>query len=571
MEPGAARAVEAIPATLADSLMARLDRLATAKEVAQRAAVLGREFSYPLLAAVAGLEAAALRQGLTKLVEAEIVFVRGKPPQATYTFKHALVQEAAYGSLLKRTRQQLHARVAQALEAQFPEPAAGELGIVARHYEAAGLQDQAVAYYQQAGEQAAARSAHEEAVAHLRRAITVLNRLPERDHDGREAGLQRALAPSLTAVRGYAHPETEATYERARVLYSAAGDRENSSWALHGLANVCLNLAKFQRALDLIEQALEVTETAQGDVYIAAAHAQKSTIYYYQGRFGAALEHAETATRLYGPAGHYRPGVFSPFGADESVGSQSSSAWTLWQLGYPDQALARARESIEFATMLDHPFSIAHARFFEVVVQWMRRDVVAQRQTAEELIRFASAQRFPLFVGVATTFRGHALGNPAGIIDGLTRAAGTGTQCGAPMIFTVLAEAYQGCGNLTEALGAVETGLAIAAQTGQPFFDAELHRLQGEITLKIVDSPQPRVESQKTAEECFHRALDIARAQEAKSIELRAATSLARLWQRQGKRDAARDLLAPVYAWFTEGFDTRDLQDAKALLEELSR
>jgi predicted ATPase len=199
----------------------------------------------------------------------------------------------------------------------------------------------------------------------------------------------------------------------------------------------------------------------------------------------------------------------------------------------------------------------------------MRRDVVAQRQTADELIRFAGAQCFPLFIGVATTFRGHALGDPAGIIDGLTRAAGTGTQCGAPMIFTVLAEAYQGCGKLAEALGAVETGLAIAAQTGQPFFDAELYRLRGEIALKTVDSPQSRVECQKTAEECFRRALDIARAQEAKSFGLRAATSLARLWRDQGKRAEARDLLAPVYGWFTEGFDTRDLKDAKALLEEL--
>src|SRR5262249_46646953 len=177
-------------------------------------------------------------------------------------------------------------------EEQFPERAAGEPEVVARHYEAAGLLERAVAYYQQAGEQAAARSAHEEAVAHLRTAITVLDRVPDGDQDRWEAGLQRTLAPSLIAVRGLGHPETEATYERARVLYSATGDRENSSWALRGLASVYANLARFQRALDLIEEALEVTESAKDDVDIAAAYSLKSSIYYYQGKFGVALEHA---------------------------------------------------------------------------------------------------------------------------------------------------------------------------------------------------------------------------------------------------------------------------------------
>ena len=564
VEAGTTAAARDIPATLADSLMARLDRLGGAKEVAQVGAVIGREFSYAVLHAVSPLPDAELQAALVRLADAELLYPRGVPPEATYVFKHALVQEAAYGALLRRTRQQLHARVAETLEQQFPERAASEPEVVARHYEAAGLLEQAVAYYQQAGEQAAACSAHEEAVAHLRTAIVVLGRLPVGDPDRWEAGLQRALAPSLTAVRGYAHPETEAAYERARVLYSATGDRENTSWALHGLANVCLNLAKFQRALDLIQQALEASGTLQDDVYIAAAYAQKSTIHYYQGSFVAALQHAETAMRLHSPAGR-RP---APFGADEAVGSQSFSAWALWQLGYPDRALARARESIEFATTLDHPFSIAHARFFEIVVHWMRRDIVAQRHTAEELIRFAGVQGFPVFVGVASTFRGHALGDPAEIIDGLTHAAETGIQAGGPMIFAVLAEAYQRRGQLTEALGTVERGLSASAETGQHFHEAELQRLKGECIL--VDGHQSRVESQRIAEECFRRAIEIAGSQEAKSFELRAATSLARLWHDQGRHVDARTLLAPAYDNFTEGFETRDLIEAKALLDELA-
>src|SRR5262249_15514365 len=238
------------------------------------------------------------------------------------------------------------------------------------------------------------------------------------------------------------------------------------------------------------------------------------------------------------------------------------------QIGYPDRALARAREAIEFATTLDHSFSIAHARFYEVVVHWMRRDLVAQRQTAEELLRFARAQGFPLFVGVATTFRGHALGDPAEIIDGLTSAARMRTWVGAPLFFTVLAEAYQRCAQPTEALGTVEGGLALSAETGQHFHEAELHRLKGEGIL--VDSHQSRAESQRIAEECFRRAIEIAQSQGAKSFELRAATSLARLLRNQGQPAPARALLASLYASFTEGFDTGDLVEAKALLDELT-
>ncbi len=224
VEPGTTRNVEAIPATLADSLMGRLDRLSATKEVAQRAAVLGREFTYPLLAAVPGLEEAAPRHGLARLVEAEIVFARGEPPAATYTFKHALVQEAAYGSLLKRTRQQLHARVAQVLEERFPERVASEPELIARHYDQAGLAMPAIAYYQRAGERAAERSANEEAIGHLRRALALVGTLPEtRERQQRELGLQMAIGAPLGASRGISHPECEGAYARARELASQIG------------------------------------------------------------------------------------------------------------------------------------------------------------------------------------------------------------------------------------------------------------------------------------------------------------------------------------------------------------
>ncbi len=241
-EPGAARGVEAIPASLADSLMARLDRLSAAKEVAQRAAVLGREFGYPLLAAVAGMDDAGLCQGLARLVDAEIVFQRGEPPEATYTFKHALVQEAAYESLLKRTRQQLHGRVVDVLRERFPERVAAEPEVVARHAEAAGRSDDAITYYGRAGERAQARSAHEEAIGQLRKAIVLLETRPAgAERDARELSLQLALGGSLVAARGYSHPETEAAYERAAALAEAAGDAARLGVARTGLAIVLLH------------------------------------------------------------------------------------------------------------------------------------------------------------------------------------------------------------------------------------------------------------------------------------------------------------------------------------------
>ena len=234
-EPGAAHGVAAIPASLADSLMARLDRLSTAKEVAQRAAVLGREFGYPLLAAMMempGMDEAILRHGLGRLVDAEILFARGEPPAATYTFKHALVQETAYQSLLKRTRQQLHARTAQVLEERFPERVAAEPEVIARHYDQAGLAAQASAYYQRAGERATQRLANEEAIGHLRRALALVATLPER-HERRqmELGLQMAIGAPLAAARGWAHPEYEQTFTRARALASQIGESPELPWS----------------------------------------------------------------------------------------------------------------------------------------------------------------------------------------------------------------------------------------------------------------------------------------------------------------------------------------------------
>jgi predicted ATPase len=566
-EPGAARGVDAIPTTLAGSLMARLDRLTTAKEVAQRAAVLGREFGYPLLAAVAGMEEAGLRQGLARLVDAEIVFQRGEPPEATYTFKHALVQEAAYESLLKRTRQQLHGRVVDVLRERFPERVESEPEVVARHAEAARRSDDAMTYYGRAGERAQARSAHAEAIGQLRKAIVLLETQPAgAERDARELRLQLTLGGSLIAARGYAHAETGAAYERAVALAAASDDAALLGTARTGLAICYNNRGEVERGRALAAEVLAAAE-ARGDAEQRLFGLEcVGNSEHFQGKFASSLAHCERAIALYDPGEHHWD--VRVLGNDQGIGALNFSAWNLGNLGQPDAALARAREAVALARGLDDPFSLAYALFFEAVVHMFRRDAGAQRERVAEVIALSEAQGFPFWLGIGRAYHAAArvmTGDPDAlpeIMDGLTLAAETGSQAGAPGALAVLAEAQRAAGQLAEAQGTVATALAVAAQTGQLFFDADLHRLDGDLLLATGGSADE-------AAARYHRALAIAREQGARSFELRAAMSLARLWRDQGKRADARELLAPVYAWFTEGFDTRDLIDAKALLAEL--
>jgi class 3 adenylate cyclase/tetratricopeptide (TPR) repeat protein len=567
-EPGAARGVDAIPTTLAGSLMARLDRLSTAKEVAQRAAVLGREFGYPLLAAVAGLDEAGLRQGLARLVDAEIVFQRGEPPEATYTFKHALVQEAAYESLLKRTRQQLHGRVVDLLRERFPERVEREPELVARHAEAAGRGDEAIADYGRAGERAQSRSAHEEAIGQFQKAIALLETRPAgAELDARELSLQLTLGGSLIAVRDYAHPDTAAAYERAAALAEAAADAPQLGIARTGLAICYFTRGEVERGRALAADVLAAAE-ARGDREQAIfGHTNVGVPEHYQGKFASSLAHCERAITLYDPAQHH--GHVRVLGNDQGISALNFSAWNLYYLGQPDAALARAREAVALARRLNDPFSLAFALLFETVVHTFRRDVAAQRERATEVVALSEAQGFPLWLGLGRAYHAAArvlAGDLAAlpeIMDGLALAAETGNQSGAPGSFAHLADAQRAAGQLAEAQDTVAAGLAIAAQTGQFLFDADLHRLDGDLVL-ATGGPADE------AADRYHRALAIAREQGARSFELRAATSLARLWRDQGQRAEARDLLAPVYATFTEGFDTADLIDAKALLDELA-
>jgi len=568
-ELGPAQTADAIPATLADSLMARLDRLSAAKEVAQRAAVLGREFAHPLLAAVSGLDDATLRRELGRLVEAEIVFARGEPPDATYAFKHALIQETAYQSLLKRTRQQLHARTGRALEARFPERARAEPEVVARHYEQAGLSGAAIAHYQRAGERAAERSANEEAIGHLRRALAlVATEAPGRERDTRELQLQTAIATPLGAARGFGHPESEASYARARALATALGASTELPRVLMGLATVYYVKGDLASGDAVAHETMAAAERTRDPLDLLLAHVVVGFPFFYRGHFARALEHYGRATELYDPDQH--ASFARTLGWDRGVNAHAYLAWCLLYLGHHDRARAMTEKAIALAKRAEHPLSLANVLLHAAVHYLERRDAERALALSSELIALAEPHGFPMFVGAGRFFRGCAWADSgddaAGIAEmeaALGELAKIGTGIGAPGFLTLFGDRLRRVGRYDEALVFLGLGLDRSSAQGAPWVDAELHRLHAETLLDKGDAPDE-------AEARLARALEIARSQENRFFELRVAMGLARVRQRQGRRDEARALLAPVLAWFSEGFDLRDLRDARALLDELA-
>jgi predicted ATPase len=559
-----------VPESLQDSLTARLDRLSAAREVAQVASLLGREFPYRLLAAVAPIEEAALRNGLRRLVAADLMFQRGSPPDATFTFKHTLIQDTAAASLLKSRRRELHEGIAQVLEEQFPAEVERRPEELARHFDAAQLPDQAIAHYQRAGERAAERSANEEAIGHLTRAIELLRTLPEtRERNQRELGLQIAIAVPLSAAKGWADPECEGAYERARVLASEIGEGPELTRVLVGLAVSFYMKGDLATSSELAKQALEAAERGGSAFDLGSAHGAVGRPLYYQGEFSRALHHFEQVIGLYDFKEHAP--LAHTVGIDRGVVTRSSAAQCQFALGYPDRGLATSQEAVALARRVEHPFSLASALGIEGVVHWMRRERDLTRERADETIALAEEFGFPLFLGMGRAFRGWARADSqesseavAEIQQALAELARSGTGLAAPGVLALLAEGFWRVGRHDDALGALGLGVARAQEQGQHYYDAELHRLRAEI---LLDRDGGALEEAQTL---LRRSLEIARGQEAKSWELRAATTLARLLRDQEQRDDARALLAPVYNWFTEGFDTQDLKDAKALLDELA-
>jgi class 3 adenylate cyclase/predicted ATPase len=559
----------AIPVTLHDSLLARLDRLGAAKGLAQLGATLGREFAYVMLQAVAPWDEEMVRRGLHQLVEAELLYQRELPPQATYVFKHALIRDAAYQSLLKRTQQHYHQRIAQVLVAQFPTIIETQPELVAQHYTEAGLAAQAVEYWQRAGQRALQRSANLEAVQHLSMALALLATLPETSARAQqELDLQIALGPALMAAKGWAAPEVEQTYGRARVLCTQLGETSQLFPTLWGLWRFYQSRGVLPTARDLGEQLMRLAERTAAPIRLLEAHSALGQTLFQLGAYAAAWQHLEQGITLINSIA--QRALVLRHGNAPGVVFLSFAALTLWCLGYPAQAVQRSQEALALAQALDHPFSLAASQHYAAFLYRHRHERLEVQTLAEALLTLATAQGFPLYVGYGTYWRGWAGAmqgeSEVGLMhmrQGLAAVLATGQTLARPFCLVVLAEVAVQVGQIEEGLRLVAEALAAFKTSGRGDLLAEAYRLQGVLLLHqaVADAVQ--------AEACFQQALTIARRQQAKSWELRTATSLARLWQQQGKRAEARALLAPIYDWFTEGFDTADLQEARALLEAL--
>jgi predicted ATPase/DNA-binding winged helix-turn-helix (wHTH) protein len=563
----------AIPDTLHASLLARLDRLGHVKALAQLGATIGRTFDYGLLQRLTPLEEGPLQDGLRHLVDTELVYQRGLPPQATYTFKHALIQDAAYHSLVRSTRQAYHRRIAEVFAADFPETATTRPELLARHYTEAGLDTQAMAYWQQASYRAIERSAYREALHHLSEGAKVLARLPETPaRTAHNLALHTTLGRALIVLKGYAAPDVEHAFARALTLCQEIGHTPQFFPAVHGLWGFYVVRAAHTTARALGERCLRLAQGMRSAARLLEAHYALGESLYFLGEVAAARPHFEQGIALYDPQ-HHRPNGTMDCHVlqDPGVVCHSFLAWILWTLGYPMQALQQSGAALTLAQTLAHPFSLAYALCCAGWLHQLRGEVQETQARAEAAITLATEQAFPLWTAQGMLLRGWALAAQgqhdealAQMHQGLAAYEATGAVVGRPCFLALLAEVYGKGGRPAEGLPRIAEALELVETTAEGFWEAELHRLRGELLL--AGSP----DQTGAAEACFHHALNVARHQHAKSLELRAAMSLGRLWYQQGKRTEARDLLAPVYSWFTEGFDTTNLREAQALLEELT-
>jgi predicted ATPase len=563
----------AVPATLHASLLGRLDRLGpAAKNVAQIGAAIGRDFSYELLGAAALLAEPELQEALRRLVEAGLVFQRGLPPMAEYLFKHALVQDTAYSTLLRGPRQALHRRIAEALEQRFPDLIETRPEIVAHHYGEAAIAGKAITHWHRAGKSSVARSAVHEAIAQLRRGLGLLDGLPEtRERKQLELDIHVTLIPALMAGKGNANPETVTALERANQLVTetAAVGAPLHFAVLFGLWNSTLNSGAIAAALEHASNFLSFAQSQPSSGPLLVGHRTLATSLLFSGDYRAALPHLETAASLYRPDEH-RDSAFR-YGQDIGVGAFAQLSWALWHRGYPDQSARAADRALTYGRKLGHAPTLAQACWWAGMAAVFARDVATACAYGNDSVALASEHGFAaraalgrILQGWAGAQKGEATTGIARIRDGLAARAATGNRLHTPFYLALLAEALALAGKIEEGLAALDDALATAAVSGEKGWSAEIHRLRGELTARL---PYP---DQAQAEDSFRTALAIAREQGARGYELRAATSLARLWREQGRRGEARELLAPVYGSFTEGFDTADLKDAKALLDELA-
>ena len=561
----------AIPSTLEGSLMARLDRLASAKLVAQIGAAIGREFPFRLLAAVSGLALDVLEEALAGLIGSGLAFRRSSPLEATsYIFKHALVQEAAYQSLLKSARQELHARIAGALEEEvLPGIADVEPEVLAHHYAQAGLAERAVEYWFRAGELAIGRSANKEAISHLGRGLECLQALPEgRERDRRELTLRNAIGGPLIAVRGYAAPEVGEAYGQARVLCERLGETAPLFAALSG-EFVHHFVRGDHRRMRMLTGVTRRLSGASLDPAVRLAGYRLSAITAMQaGAFSEARAEFEEILQLYDPGLHRPPPVH--YVHDPKISALTYLAVVLWLLGFPEQARRSSTAAFRYAEELNQVNLTTHVHVFAGAgLHELLRDVGAVRTHAAAIVDLSRRHGLRYWLLNGLILQGWVLAQEGAGEEGValmrqsaTERAGLGVGWYQVRYLCLLAETHLRLGDAEAGLRVAAEAKELVARNEDRMWEAELARVEGELLRQSGQSD--------AAEDCFERALATARRQEAKFLELRAATSLARAWSELGKQSEARNLLASAYGWFAEGLGTSDLKEAGALLAELS-
>jgi predicted ATPase len=568
----------AVPASLHASLMARLDRLGPAKEVAQIGSAIGRDFSHPLLAAVARKSEAELGSALECLVQTGLLFRQGMPPQASYLFKHALVQDAAYGTMLREPRRALHARIAKAIESQFAQIAETQPETLARHCTEAGLIEKAATLWGKAGLRSLERSALLEAIEQLTRALNQIATLPGTPALRREQiKLQVALITPLINIQGYAAAETKAAAEQARLMIEQAealGEPPEDPLLLFSVlyAFWAANFVAFNNGdviCDLAAQFLALAEKKRATAPLMIGHRLMGVSLLFTGDIAGGRGHFDQANALYDPAEH-RP-LATRFGQDVGVAILSYRSFAQWLLGYPEAALRDADDALKKAREMGQTATLMYALGNAATPYTFCGNYAAVATQAQELVALAEEKGSRLWKAVVMMNQGCVFaltGRASDAIEmlssGIAAFRTTGATLHLPLHLQDLARAHAENGQFEEAWRCIAEAMTAVETTKEKWCEAEVHRVAGEIALM-----SPAQDAAK-AQAYFERALTVARAQQAKSWELRAATSLARLWRDQGKRDEARALLAPVYGWFTEGFDTLDLKEAKALLLALA-
>jgi predicted ATPase len=572
IERGASQQSPEMPETIEAVLVARMDRLPSeAKRVLQLAAVVGRELPVALLQRLTALPEATLSLTLAQLRMADLLYETRPYPEQTYSFKHALIQEAAYRTMLQSTRRQVHENMAHILADEFPQIALTQPERLAHHFTEAVLPTQALPYWQQAGEHAFARAAHMEAIAHLTKGLALLSTLPEtpeRRQD--ELDLQLAFGRALIHAKGHASPEVKQAFIRARELCQQGGTLQQHLLALSGLRDCYIVRAELQTAHELAEQCLRLASRVPDACVRSGAHSSHGGLLFCLGDFAAARASLEQGIAHYQGPQSQRAQTLR-MGADTGVTCRAWASVTLWALGYPEQAQQRSREALTLAQELSHPYSVMFALYFAALLHYFCREVPATQERADALLALVSVLETQYHRPLGMSLRGWALAMQdqgedglALIRQGFAAYQATGGVQWSPLHLMLLAEAYgvtgqaeTGCRILTEAQALVE-------QSGMRFYEAELYRLKGELLLILSSDDRPQ------AEACFHRALEVAHQQQARSLELRAAMSLCRLYRQQGKCDRARQRLADILGRFTEGLATPLRQEAEALLQALA-